>query len=204
MLLSIFCVSGAHIRSPPSLPLWLTKWHNSTGHEGYCLSLRNSSQWHMTLTDRCWKTDFLLYPTDVCLSPPVCSCMDQVVDASQMLDCLLTRPSYPTLWLIHWRFLATYTGSLNKYHIFGVRTPYHRTLKSQRLCKQQTDMHVALFCLFCIWCFNMQKAIMKILNILHCRDAWNARKPILIHHIPNLHVTKWVLNHLTKRTAERF
>lgn len=49
----------------------------------------------MTLTDRCWKTDFLLSPADICLSPRVCSCTDQIVkDGSQMLGMTAdeTRP----------------------------------------------------------------------------------------------------------------
>ena len=84
-----------HTHTSPHPSLLLTKWHEKTKQtmrNSHSLSLRNSSLWRMTLTDRCWKTDFLLYPTDICLSPPVCSCMDQIVeDVSQMLDCLLTR-----------------------------------------------------------------------------------------------------------------
>lgn len=82
-----------------------------------------------------WQTDAgkqicLLYPADICLSPCVCSCTDQIVeDVSQMLDCLPTRPSntrntVPWLFFFVWECIRILT---NKSHTFGSQTANHRS-----------------------------------------------------------------------------
>lgn len=152
----------------------------------------------MTLTDRCWETDFLLYPTDICLSPPVCSWMDQIgEDVSQMLDWLLTTTlSYTATESL------TFSGNVsvylkNKSNTFGIRIPYRRILMWQKMyAASKTDVFSSL-----LW-FSMFKAIIRNaldgkLSKLHCRDLYRW-KPILIQYIPTLPVTKWVLNHLIK------
>lgn len=147
----------SHTRPLFSLQCGIRK---QTMSKTYRQSLRNASLWHMTLTAGCWKTDFLLYPTDICLSPHVCSCTDQVVeDVSQMLDCLLTRLSYPTLQLIRWLFLAMHPHFKNKSHTFGIRIPYDRTLLSQSLHKKQNRNACFSITFSCVWRSDKQSFV---------------------------------------------
>lgn len=152
---------GARVLRPP-LPHKRGKTKQTVGN-GSCPSLRNSSVWHMTLTDRCWKTDFPLYPKDICLSPRVCSCMDQIVeDVCQMLTTYqLPNSASDFLWL----------PIKNKSHTFSIRIHHYRTLRSWSLCQKQTYASVLHFSVLKItaWHSNLSddRASIHIHKILY-------------------------------------
>lgn len=113
-------------------------------------SLRNLSLWHMTLTDM-RENRFSPVPADICLSPRVCSCMDQIVkDGSQMLGKTADETrAFPWIPLSP---SATPLKFKTLFHTFGILMTHIDSSISPSLIKTQSSRgtittNSTMFCL---------------------------------------------------------